>query len=42
MWISGGMGGRQGGATVDGVGAVDMRERRGLACRTLQGVGTEW
>lgn len=27
----------------DFAGAVGgMRERRGLACRTLRGVGTEW
>lgn len=39
-WISVGMGGPLGGTT--GGFAVDMRERRGLACRTLLGVGTEW
>lgn len=40
QWISVGMGGRLDGTTGDE--EVDMRERRGLACRTLRGVGTEW
>lgn len=42
-WISVGMGGLYGETTVDGFEREkDMRERRGLACRTLLGVGTEW
>jgi hypothetical protein len=41
LWRFVGIGGQRGEKTTESE-TEDMRERRGLACRTLRGVGTEW